>query len=79
MMDPLNYFSFQPVIHNSFNKGHGTQCPVCGMVHIKDPLLLIDNSSPCSNCSGFPLSLCQWSVSVQWSVSMVLYHMSDTI
>ena len=30
--------------------------PVCGMVHIKEPLLLIDKSSLCGS-SGFPLSL----------------------
>ena len=29
--------------------------PVYGMVHIKEPLLLIGKSSPCGN-SGFPLS-----------------------
>ena len=29
---------------------------VCGMVHIKERLLLIGNSSPCGD-SGFPLSL----------------------
>ena len=31
--------------------------PVCGMVHIKEPLLLIGKGSPCSGSSGFPLSL----------------------
>ena len=31
--------------------------PVCGMMHIKEPLLLIRKSSPCSGCSGFPFSL----------------------
>ena len=30
--------------------------PVCGTVHIKQPLLLIEKSSPCGG-SGFPLSL----------------------
>ena len=30
--------------------------PVCGMVHIKEPLLLIDKSSLCGG-SGFPFSL----------------------
>ena len=29
-------------------------CPVCGMVHIKEPLLLNEKSSPCSG-SGFPM------------------------
>ena len=31
--------------------------PVCGMVHIKDPLLLIIKSSSCSRDSGFPVLL----------------------
>ena len=34
--------------------------PVCGMVHIKEPLLLIGNSSPFSGGSEFPLSLSEW-------------------
>ena len=33
--------------------------PVCGMVHIKELLLLIGKSSPCGG-SGFPLSLSVW-------------------
>ena len=33
-----------------------TSHPVCGMVHIKEPLLLNDKSSPCGG-SGFPISL----------------------
>ena len=36
------------------NKGCGMCYPVSGMVHIKEPLLLIGNSS------GFPLSLSEW-------------------
>ena len=32
---------FQPVLHDWYNKGHG-------MVHIKEPLLLIGKSSQCS-------------------------------
>ena len=39
-VDPLSYFSFQPVLR--INKGRGMYYPVCGMVHIKEPLLLID-------------------------------------
>ena len=31
---PLSYFSFQPVLHDWCNKGHGMCSPVCGMVHI---------------------------------------------
>ena len=41
-VDPLRYFSFQPVLHDWCNKGRGMCYPVCGMVHIKEPLLLID-------------------------------------
>ena len=39
-VDPLSYFSFQPVLHDWCNKGRGMYYPVCGMVHIKEPLLL---------------------------------------
>ena len=35
MVDPLGYFSFQPVLHDWCNKGSGMCYPVCGMVHIK--------------------------------------------
>ena len=55
-MDPLSYFSFQPVIHDWCNKSRGMCYPVCGMVHIKEPLLLIDKSILCGG-SGFPFSL----------------------
>ena len=51
-VDPLSYFSFQPVLHDWCNKGRGMCYPVCGMVHIKEPLLLIDNSSLCA-AAGF--------------------------
>ena len=53
-VDPLSYFSFQPVLHDWCNKGRGMCYPVCGMVHIKEPLLLIGKSSLCGG-SGFPL------------------------
>ena len=52
----VSYFSFQPVLHDWCNKGCGMCYPVSGMVHIKEPLLLIDNSSLCGG-SGFPFSL----------------------
>ena len=45
------------------NKGRGMCYPVCGMVHIKEPLLLIRKSSPCGG-SGFPLSLSEWSFTI---------------
>ena len=47
MVDPLSNFSFQPVLHDWYNKGCGMCYPVCGMVHIKEHLLLIRKSSPC--------------------------------
>ena len=37
--------------------------PVCGMVHIKEPLLLIDKSSLCGG-SGFHFSLSEWSLTI---------------
>ena len=40
-VDPLSYFSFQPVLHDWCNKGRAMCYPVCGMVHMKEPLLLI--------------------------------------
>ena len=62
-VDPLSYFLFQPVLHDWCNKGRGMCYPVCGMVHIKEPLLLIDKSSLCGG-SGFPYSLSEWSLTI---------------
>ena len=45
-MDPLSYFSFQPVLHDWRNRGHGMCYPVCGIVHIQQPLLLIRKTGP---------------------------------
>ena len=64
MVDPLSYFLFQPVLHDWCNKGRGMRYPVCGMVHVKEPLLLIRKSSPCSDGSRFPLSLSEWSFTI---------------
>ena len=71
-VDPLSYFSFQPVLHDWCNKGRGMYYPVCGMMHIKEPLLLIGKSSLCGG-SRFPLSY------LSGSLPYVLYHMSDAI
>ena len=35
MVDPLSYFSLQPMLHNWCNKRYVMCYPVCGMVHIK--------------------------------------------
>ena len=40
-----------------------TKAVVCGMMHVKEPLLLIRKSSPCGG-SGFPLSLSEWSFTI---------------
>ena len=58
-----SYFSFQPVLHDWCNKGCGMYYPVCGMMHIKEPLLLIRKSSLCGS-SRFPLSLSEWSFTI---------------
>ena len=62
-VDPWNYFSFQPVLHDWCNKDRGMCYPVCGMVHIKKPLLLIGKSSPCCG-NGFHHSLSEWSFTI---------------
>ena len=60
MVDLMSYFSFQPVLHDWCNKGRGMCYPLCGMVHIQEPLLLIGKSSLCGG-SGFSFSLPEWS------------------
>ena len=63
MVDQLSYFSFQPVLYDWCNKGRGMCYLVCGIMHIKEQLLLIGKSSLCGG-SGFPLSLFVWSVTI---------------
>ena len=53
MVDALSYFSFQPVHHNWTNKGPGMCNPAYGMVHIKDPLLLIKKVAQLVASVGF--------------------------
>ena len=53
MVNLLSYFLFHPVLQDWYTKGHGMYYPVFGMVHIKDPLLLIGRSSQCSTDHGF--------------------------
>ena len=60
---PIELFLVHPVLHNWCNKGCGMCYPVCGIVHIKEPLLLIDKSSLCGG-SGFPFSLSDWSLTI---------------
>ena len=74
-VDPLSYFSFQLVLHDWGNKGRSMYYPVCGMMHIKESLLLIGKSSPCGG-SGFPLSL---SFSETLGVGFSLYILADLL
>ena len=39
MVDPLSFSHFQPLLLDWYNKICGMCYPVCGIVHIKDPLL----------------------------------------
>ena len=58
-IDPSWGGPIEVVLHDWCNKGRGMCNPVCGMVHIKEPLLLIGKSSPCGG-TGFPLSIYVW-------------------
>ena len=42
------------MVHEWCNKGSDVCHPVCGMVHIKDHLLLIDESNHVVAAAGFP-------------------------
>ena len=61
--------------HDWCNKDHGMCYPVCGMVHIKEPLLLTGKSSPCSGASRFALSLSEWS----FTIYMMPYNCKDNV
>ena len=63
LVDPMNYSSFQSFVNNWCNKGRGMCYPVCGMLHIIEPLLLMGKSSLCGG-SGFPLLLSEWPFTV---------------
>ena len=51
-IDPSWAISRSSECHDWCNKGRGMCYPICGMVHIKEPLLLLGKSSPCGG-SGF--------------------------
>ena len=46
--EPLEHFLLPASAPQLVYKGIGMYCPVCGMIHIKNPLLLIKKSSLCS-------------------------------
>ena len=47
LLPPLHRLLFSCSTKGSFTH-HDIYCPVYGMVHVKDPLLLTGKSSPCS-------------------------------
>ena len=63
-LDTLSQLYWAVVLlhHDWCNKGRGMCYPVCGMVHIKELLLLIEKSSLCGG-SGFPLSS-EWPLTI---------------
>ena len=63
IVDPLSYFSFQPVLCNLCSKGCGMCYLFCGMVHIKETHAANGKSSPCGG-SRFPILLSKWSSTV---------------
>ena len=63
MVDPLSYFLLQLVLHDWCNKGCGMCYPVCGMMHLKVPLLLIGKNS-LRGGSRYPLLLSEWSFTI---------------
>ena len=71
MVDPLSYFTYQPVLHDWCNKGCGMCCPVCRMVYINRNLAA-KQKSLCSGGSGFPLSLFEWSFTILKCVEYVV-------
>ena len=55
--------TIQLVLHDRCNRCCGMSYAVCGMMHIKEPLLLNGKRSPCGG-SGFPLLLSEWSFTI---------------
>ena len=53
-----------PLPPHRCNKGRDMCFPVCGMVHIKEPLLLTGKSSPSSDGSKFTFLLSEWSITM---------------
>ena len=56
---PIELFLVPVNVAHWCNKDRGMYYPVCGMMHVKEPLVLIGKSSLCGG-SGFPLSLSVW-------------------
>ena len=61
---PIELFLIPAGSHDWCNKGCGMCYHVCGVMHIKDPLMLIEKSNPCSDGSGYPFSLSECSFTI---------------
>ena len=61
--EPIELFLVPSSAPRLVYKGRGMWSPACGMVHIKEHLLLIGKSSLCGG-SGFPFSLSEWSLTI---------------
>ena len=70
MVDPLSYFSLQSVLHNWYIIGHVMCYPVCGIVHIKYPLLLIKKRIAQLVVEAGFLSLSEW----LFTICLALYN-----
>ena len=70
-IDP-SWWTHRAISYSSQCSMTGMCYPVCGMMHIKEPLLLIGKSSPCGG-SGFSLSLSEWSFTI-WLMKRIATH-----
>ena len=57
MVDPIRYLMFQTVLYVWWKKPLWYVLSCLWDMHIKEPLLLIEKSSPCSGGNGFALSV----------------------
>ena len=62
----IELFPFQQMLHDWYNIGRGMCYPVCGMMHIKEPFLLIGKIGPCGG-SEFPISPSMWSFTNEYT------------
>ena len=60
---PIELFHLQPEFHDRCNKIRGVCYPVCEMMYIQEPLLVIGKSIPCGG-SRFTLSLSERSFKI---------------
>ena len=61
---PTELFIVPASAPKRLNQDRGMHPPVCGMVYINDPLLLIEISSTCYGGSGFPLAISKRSFAI---------------